>query len=569
MNRELESGARSYAARVPTESLIEKIARRPEWIGATVLVLAFLCAIIAIGPVHDFPVEDDWDYSRMAKIFAETGQIQRSDYAQATLIFPALYGGLISKIFGFSFTTLRFSTLALALVALLAFYALLGELNFDVTRRVLGTLTLLVSPVFVYLGFSFMTDVPAFTWLILAVLFYVRAFKRDDARQALIASTCAALCFLTRQIGIFLPLAFGAVVLWRFSRTLWLKYLAAGCLLPLAVVAIYVVADRQSTTNWATQNITLQLTASQLFEPDWWGVYVRRAVQSLMTIGIYLAPLLVAMVWGITGAPRRFARARLLVYALVGGIFVVSVARMASRGDWFPYLTDILTRAGMRPYLAYYAWDAGALRGEILPHAFFIALTLLATVAGLALTYFAAQKIRRAWLRGEAKELQFIFVLTLLIAVPSFIFATFYERYLLPLLPGASILLLDASRRARFSLRAAGPSLTVIAICSWALMQDYWNWNEARWQVGRALLAQNIPASKIDAGYEWDGWYLYDATIDYIRTTGKPFIYDPWQYVLDPEWVLAFQPLPNYHIERVIEFATPFADGKIYLQKRN
>jgi hypothetical protein len=302
---------------------------------------------------------------------------------------------------------------------------------------------------------------------------------------------------------------------------------------------------------------------------------VRRAVQAFMTLGLYLSPLMAAIFFG-SGVRlewRRMrasvSRGRLVAYAVLAVIFVVAIARLALRGEWFPYLTDILTRAGLRPYLAFVAWDAGALRADIFPPWLVVAWTLLAAALGLVLAYACLQRINRRWLRGEAPELQFVFLLMFLIAGASLTFATFYERYLLPLLLGAIIVLLAAARQNGFSVRAGALALVPLALFSWLLMQDYWSWNEARWQVGRELLAQSIPAAKIDAGYEWDGWYLYDATVDYIHATGKPFIFDPWQYVLDPEYVLAFQPMKNYSLERVIEFPTPFGGGRFYLQRRN
>lgn len=549
---------------------------RPEVLGLLSIVLVFVVIVIAINPVHNFPVEDDWDYSRMVKIFLDTGQIQRSDYAQATLIFPALYGSLVAKIFGFSFTTLRFSTLLLAFIALSAFYALLGELKFDVKRRVLGTLTLLVSPIFIYLSFSFMTDVPALCWLIVSILFYVRALKRDQLRWAILGSIGASLAFLTRQTGALIPIAYGAIVLWRWPRIRWVKTILAGCIIPIGVIAIYLILDRQSTANWATQTITFSMTIGQLAQPEMWSIYLGRFVKAIMTIGMYAVPIFAAMLFNIgsifkrgrTASPRCWFNVRRIIYAVSAVVFSITVIRLAQHTEYFPYLTDILTRSGLRPYLAYYAWDAGALRGEILPHIVFVALTILAAIAGLALLYFIARKINRAWWRGEAIELQFIFALTLFIAVPSLIFATFYERYFLPLLVGAIILLLEVTRQ-KFSFHLSVLGLALIAITSWLLMQDYWGWNEARWQVGRELLAQNVPAAQIDAGYEWDGWYLYDATIAYIQATGKPFIFDPWQYVLDPEYTLAFEPMPNYHIERVVDFSTPFINHTFYLQRRN
>lgn len=551
-----------------------EIVRHPDWLGAAVIILLLALAVIAVGPIHNFPVEDDWDYSRMVKIFVETGRLQRSDYAQATLIFPAVYGGVVSKLFGFSFTTLRLSTLALALLALLGFYFLLAELGFTAGRRILGTLALLVTPVFVYLAFSFMTDVPSLCWTVIAMLFYVRSIKRRAPSEAVIGAACAALAFLTRQTGLFIPIAFAIVALWRLPRTTWLRFLAAGCVLPVGVIALYLWLDRNSVGNWATQNITLSLTAQQLAQPEWWGIFVRRAVQTAMTVGLYLSPLMAAVFFGAGIRPKwrplrlPITRGRAVAYAVLAVIFAVAVTRLALRGEWFPYLTDILTRAGLRPYLAFVAWDAGALRADIFPPWLLGIWTIFAAILGLALAFAGLQRINRRWPRDEAPELQFVLLLTFLIAGSSLVFATFYERYLLPLLPGAIIILLAVAQQRGFSVRAGALALVPLALFSWLLMQDYWSWNEARWQVGRELLAQSIPAAKIDAGYEWDGWYLYDATVDYIRSTGKPFIFDPWQYVLDPEYVLAFQPMKNYRVERVIDFPTPFGAGEFYLQRR-
>jgi hypothetical protein len=466
------------------------------------------------------------------------------------------------------------------------------------------------------------------TWLCLSVLFYVRALKgyREDAaappgenwqpellkrnvvlRNALLGSVCGALMFLTRQTGIFLPLAFGAIVLLRMPRRQWFRWLVAGCAPALGVIALYFLLNRESTGNWATQNITLNLTLQQLTQPEWWGIFTRRIVQGLMTIGLYLTPLWLGLLLGIkrrpafssgrhsrllwlvqqhdeiapytfSVAPRNAGKragltpqshvVALPVYGALVLVFAIAIARLAARGEWFPYLTDILTRAGMRPYLAYVAWDAGALRPDIFPQWLLIGLTLFAGAAGLGLALLIVNRVPRQLARAESTELQFIWILMVLIAGASFLFATFYERYLLPLLFGAILLMLDTARTTRFSLRAAAVGLVLVALGSWVLMQDYWSWNEARWRVGRDLLGQDIPAYKIDGGYEWDGWYLYDATLEYTRKTGKPIIIDPWQYVLDPEYVLAFEPMPHYRIQRAVEFSTLFSNRQFYLLHR-
>lgn len=67
--------------------------------------------------------------------------------------------------------------LTLAAGTLLSFYYILGELKFDSTRQLLGTLMLMVPPLFVFNANSFMTDVPFLFWLIFGLWLSLRAFR--------------------------------------------------------------------------------------------------------------------------------------------------------------------------------------------------------------------------------------------------------------------------------------------------------------------------------------------------------------------------------------------------------
>ena len=172
------------------------------------LLLAGLGALVAVlSPFHNTPVQDDWDYARTVQLLLRTGTFQRSEIAQATELFSALWGSAFARLLGFSFDTLRLSTLVLSAASLLIFYALLGELGFSGARRIAGAATLLACPLFVFLSFSFMTDVPALACLLAALYFYVRALHRGDLRQALVGSVFVSLAFLTRQLGLVSALA--------------------------------------------------------------------------------------------------------------------------------------------------------------------------------------------------------------------------------------------------------------------------------------------------------------------------------------------------------------------------
>src|SRR5258707_12773779 len=77
-------------------------------------LLLFALLVVAVNPLHNFPMGDDWEYARTVQRLLTTGQFYRSPVVQATAFFPAVWGVLFSSIFGFSFNTLRLSTLPLA-----------------------------------------------------------------------------------------------------------------------------------------------------------------------------------------------------------------------------------------------------------------------------------------------------------------------------------------------------------------------------------------------------------------------------------------------------------------------
>ncbi len=522
--------------------------------------------ILLIGPRHEFPVEDDWDYSKTVWNLLRTGELHRLEVTQATVFFPALWGALFSTLFGFSFTTLRISTLVLAVGVLMFFYALLGELEFDVARRLLGTLSLMIAPPFVYLAFSFMTDIPLLFGVLGALWLYARGWRQGDLRLILAGSGWATLGFLARQVGGLVPLASMLFVAWQGKRRAWslaatVKWVAAGALVPLAAMAGYLIWTHLfGGANWADQSRTLRGTFAFWLQFNTPGVLARRYVIAAATIGIYVLPLWLATAPAARGARRGWSGLarlrRAMIVILVCG-FVVALARLALRGEWFPYLTDILTRRGLRPYLGFFAYELGVQRPLIFMTAASEILTVVAGAMGLLLSTLIVTRLGSRL----TPELALVYGTTLVTAAVSLTFFTYFERYLLPLIPGAIILLLDATRRARFLLRAGLTGFLIVATFSIALMRDYFAWNQVRWDAGRALLASGVPVEKIDGGYEWNGWYLYDASMAYIITHPVRMTIDPWKYILDPEFLFAFGEVADYDIAQELSFATPLRDG--------
>jgi hypothetical protein len=68
-----------------------------------------------------------------------------------------------------------------------------------------------------------------------------------------------------------------------------------------------------------------------------------------------------------------------------------------------------------------------------------------------------------------------------------------------------------------------------------------------RWEVAGALAAAGVPRDHIDAGYEWEGEYLYGpATERIIRSGDYTNISFPIPGLVDPEYVVSAFPLDGY-----------------------
>src|SRR5262249_32889188 len=151
----------------------------------------------------DFPINDDWDYALMLRGLIDNGRLQLEVTTTPTFVLQAYWGALFVHLFGFSHNTLRASTLILAGSGVIGFFFLLRALV-DTRWALLGALTLLVNPLFVFHAYSFMTDVPCLSLAVWSLFCYVRAFRRSspDPRWLLAASSLAAGTYLIRQVGI-------------------------------------------------------------------------------------------------------------------------------------------------------------------------------------------------------------------------------------------------------------------------------------------------------------------------------------------------------------------------------
>ena len=383
-------------------------------------------------------------------------------------------------------------------------------------------------------------------------------------------------------------------------RVDWPRWLAAVVVVPVtATLVFYAWQAISHQTTWADATITDQGTLGFIFNLQLPAALGRRIVLMLVSLNLYMLPLWLALwphwlrLWPAFGRLSRWLR-------VLAGVLVVfifgSVTFFGARGDWWPYSEGSLTNAGLWPSLAYYAFP-NDVRPPFVPVPFWATMTYIgAALAVLLLLVLATQlaqalrqpalpspcggsgrghggerpafsELARLWALlsarlqrlGPTRGLIYASFLALLALV--LVYPLFVERYFLPFLPGAILLLLDATRRLRPSLPLAAASLLAVGLFSVGLMWDYYDWHAVRWADSQALVAQGVPLEKLDAGYEWNGWNLSDEAYAYIQAHGSPFIDDPFAYVLDPEYMVTFTPQPGYQVDQEWPFYSPFRPG--------
>jgi len=93
---------------------------------------------------------------------------------------------------------------------------------------------------------------------------------------------------------------------------------------------------------------------------------------------------------------------------------------------------------------------------------------------------------------------------------------------------------------------------------------DYMAWNRVRWQALTDLMEKDhISHQHIDGGFEFNGWYAYDAK--YEQNSSKS-----WWWVEDDSYVISFGQIAGYEEIKRYPFHRwmPIGQGNIFVLKR-
>ena len=128
-------------------------------IPALFCALCVLVCELVSRPYAEMGICDDGSYILIAKTLATTGHIAYNGWASAMLGWQLYLGAAFIKLFGFSFSAVRMSTLLVSLATVVLLQRIFVRAGITERNAVLATLTLVLSPLYLLLSVTYMSDI--------------------------------------------------------------------------------------------------------------------------------------------------------------------------------------------------------------------------------------------------------------------------------------------------------------------------------------------------------------------------------------------------------------------------
>jgi 4-amino-4-deoxy-L-arabinose transferase-like glycosyltransferase len=479
-----------------------------------------LLTVAAAGPVLEMGLIDDFSYAYTARELAATGRLRY--YGTAPMLgVQVWFAALVIRLIGFSFTALRLTTALMAVGCAILLYRIGRTVGLKPAFACLATLTVVLSPVFVPLAVSFMTDVPALFFLLLCFFCGSRALASSGALGCAVWLCAAAISGVAggtvRQVIWGAPLSVIPVIGWirradrRIAASAALLFIASAA----AVAGCLIWLSRQP-----------YLEGNRL--PNGIGemLAVFRHLQiftSLIRTGLlFLLPVLMVF---FAGWWKRWPSG--IAWACAGVAALLGFAPLVFGDQNFPF-GDIVTATGILQE----GVDAIGTKAVILAPgtlAFLSFMTLAACAAGIVALVHGRSGADAKVERSRAVQMLLMsapfhlgYLLVLLYRAH---FARTFDRYLLPLLPAAALMLLwlyQQRIRDRVPL-GAWLAAAAFGLFGVATTHDYIAAARARLAAASALTSAGVPRTSITAGLEYDGW----TQIENGGYLNSPFIRSP------------------------------------------
>jgi hypothetical protein len=484
--------------------------------------LAALCAalliacVLAAYPFAEVGINDDFSYIRSAKTLAETGHVAYYGWSSAMLGAQLGLGALFIKLFGFSFTATRSAVLLLAACNAFLLQRASVRLGLSEANATFATLALVVSPLFLPLSFSFMTDITALFAIVLCLYCCLRTIQAENSREAifwlLFASVSSTVLGTARQTGWLGVLLLVPSTFWLVRRRVpvlllvpaWIACL--GCVFAsLSWFSRQLYTTREGVPKaGVTHNHTLEVEAATL--------------RIFLNLAFFLLPILIAFIAPLWKESRRRASLVAVATLLLGALLILR-----------PHSFAVGLLLAPSSAIGSYVTPRGILdipeigtRPLILSQLIRSLLTVVIFCASLSFLALLLQKPRAGKVTSAQVSIswrQIALLLGPMICAYSVFLAlraasdSLFDRYLLPVMVFA-LLLAVRFYQERIALRLpllCYLALVVYGVFGIAVTHDLFAMERARVGAAKELRTAGITRTAFYGGFGYDGWTQIDS----------------------------------------------------------
>jgi len=527
---------------------------------AVVLFAAWLLLAAVVNPAGPFPLNDDWAYARSVVTWLETGELEFTDWGAMTLFGHVAWGAAISAVLGFSFEILRYGTLAIGGLGLLACLGVFRAAGFSRHNALWSTIVVAANPVFFLYAYSYMTDVPFFTVSLWAAYFWLRWRQSGGTCRLVAVLILLMVATLMRQVALGIGIGFAAGTLlhggWRW-RTIALAAVLAACPVITLLTFNHVAGSalgamyRSNSLHLVLLLLRYPVGVLELVLPHakW------RLFGMLFYLGLCCLPVVL-----VTARPAIRSTRTWVTLVLGAAAFTTAFATdrlFPAFGSVFPFPANTLCAASPGPQTLSDSLLIGDAHVTSIPCAIQIALTAIGALSGssvfvhligstLGLLGWLARRPTRGdspWLSGFVLVTMTFYFLPFLLAVIVF------DRYVLLLVPLTILILRPAAWLSagagigsRLRIMVGVMWLAMMAVYMVAGTHDYLSWNRARWLAAHQLIQERgVPVEDVDGGFEFNMWHRY-------HLEAKPAPSKIWWWQGSGRFMLSFGPLDGYRV---------------------
>lgn len=523
------------------------------------LVLLYIVCFIIVQPFGNFPLNDDWAYSKSVKLLYETGHFTIGEWGAMSLFTHIAWGFLFTKVFGYSFLALRISTLVSGLIGLWFLYRLVLKMKGTPLVALLVCLVLFFNPIFFNLTFTYMTDVNFNTLLIMCLYFAWDFFETKNRVSFALVFVFSVLLVLLRQYGIIVPACFTLACVFLDHKK-W-TYALISTALTLGVYFIFKTYENHLRTilpPWAAYKFSGNVNLlSEEFMNRLGSSIISRVRTMSVSVLLYSSPLALMFLPRI---PAVRAYSTVIPAALISGIFtfVLCSGLKFPQGNVFynaglgvDTFFETLNPAGSSKHLYNKGFE------EIMEFLKYAA-TFVSLLTMVLVIWSVSKKSKKLLTVSPARVLVLGLVFTY--AMMIFITESYFDRYNIPLFTLGLVMFAALCRNIKPSVQMASPLLLVFVYASVFGTQDYFKVNSARWEAYHFLKGKNVPIEKINAGFEVNCW-----------NEGRITWWTNFLQVDTYDYIIQYNPEPGFEAIKEFEFTRrlPPKQDKIYIFARN